>query len=216
MPFHIPRNIFLITGKTGAGKTRMLSLLAKDGEPVLFLEELAAHRGSAFGKNGIDTAVPSQDHFDQLIDSALANLAEFDYFFTEKKGRTLGKLQLPGFLNEPGSRIVIIELLTDEVRRIANLQEDYFSHPACMEEAENGLQKMKEKMPPALWKAADQYLQSADIPRFLQTMLRYYDKSLRYSPLSEPSLSLSIRNEADLVRAAREIKKFATRFIVPV
>src|SRR3954470_5151477 len=44
--------IAVLTGLSGAGKTELLAALAAAGEPVLDLEAMARHRGSAFGGIG--------------------------------------------------------------------------------------------------------------------------------------------------------------------
>ncbi len=45
--------LLVLRGLTGVGKTRLLKRLAGEGYPVLDLEELANHRGSAFGSVGL-------------------------------------------------------------------------------------------------------------------------------------------------------------------
>jgi tRNA 2-selenouridine synthase len=47
--FKKPLQIILLTGYTGSGKSEVLRGLKANGEQVLDLEELASHKGSAFG-----------------------------------------------------------------------------------------------------------------------------------------------------------------------
>ena len=47
--FKRPMNLILLTGCTGSGKSEVLRALKSQGEQVLDLENLANHKGSAFG-----------------------------------------------------------------------------------------------------------------------------------------------------------------------
>ena len=60
--FEVPWNLRVISGLTGAGKTRVLLLLKDVGEQVVDLEGLANHRGSAFGGIGQPNQ-PSTEQF---------------------------------------------------------------------------------------------------------------------------------------------------------
>ena len=59
-------NIVIIGGKTGTGKTRLLSLLEKHKYQTIDLEEFACHRGSTFGGLGMKKQ-PSNEQFENII-----------------------------------------------------------------------------------------------------------------------------------------------------
>src|SRR5690606_1098940 len=60
--FEKKRNITIVGGKTGSGKTLILQELKKLGEQVIDLEKLAHHKGSSFG--GInELPQPTQEQF---------------------------------------------------------------------------------------------------------------------------------------------------------
>lgn len=83
----------VIGGKTGAGKTAVLSRLERDGEATLDLEDLGNHRGSAFGDNG---AQPSQRRFESMLFDRLCALqARGAPTFVEAEGRKIGALHVP-------------------------------------------------------------------------------------------------------------------------
>jgi tRNA 2-selenouridine synthase SelU len=56
----VPVQFIAVTGLAGAGKTALLARLAAAGEQVLDLEAQAAHRGSSFGRIGIDRSLPTR------------------------------------------------------------------------------------------------------------------------------------------------------------
>jgi tRNA 2-selenouridine synthase len=59
-------DIRILGGFTGSGKTEVLHAMNKMGEPVIDLEELANHKGSAFGAIG-QPRQPSQEMFENLL-----------------------------------------------------------------------------------------------------------------------------------------------------
>lgn len=67
--------IRIVGGFTGSGKTELLQALAEKQEPVIDLEQLAGHKGSAFGNLGLPKQV-SQEMFENLLAAALQKVAE--------------------------------------------------------------------------------------------------------------------------------------------
>jgi tRNA 2-selenouridine synthase len=87
----------VLAGRTGSGKTRLLSALAAQGAQVLDLEALACHRGSVLG--GLpDTPQPSQKAFDTRLWHALSRLDAQRPVFVESESKKVGSLQLPDAL----------------------------------------------------------------------------------------------------------------------
>lgn len=86
----------LISGKTGTGKTRVISQLQR----AVDLEGLANHRGSSFGQ--MITPQPSQIDFENGISIALMRLLakNAEHVFLEDEGRLIGSLTLPQSLRE--------------------------------------------------------------------------------------------------------------------
>jgi len=111
----------LISGKTGTGKTRVVSHLAR----AVDLEGLANHRGSSFGQ--MPTPQPSQIDFENALSIALLRLLARSTgpIFLEDEGRLIGCLSLPEALRE---KMAIAPLLIVEESfedRIDLVIEDY-------------------------------------------------------------------------------------------
>ena len=64
--FRLPFHFNILGGYTGSGKTEILSSLKQQGETVIDLEELAQHKGSAFGNIGMPEQ-PRQEMFENLL-----------------------------------------------------------------------------------------------------------------------------------------------------
>jgi len=86
--------LLVLRGLTGVGKTRLLKELAAEGYPVLDLEDLAGHRGSAFGGLGL-AAQPSQKQFEALLWDEMRKIPPDGYALSEGESRHIGRLILP-------------------------------------------------------------------------------------------------------------------------
>jgi tRNA 2-selenouridine synthase len=109
----IPASLSLtvISGSTGTGKTRLLHALASEGEQVIDLEALAAHKGSVLGLVP-STVQPSQKLFESLLLQALRKLDPAREVFVEAESRKIGRLHVPGALMEHmrAARYVSVEV----------------------------------------------------------------------------------------------------------
>jgi tRNA 2-selenouridine synthase len=86
--------LLVLRGLTGVGKTRQLLALREEGYPVLDLEGLANHRGSAFGGLGLE-AQPSQKMFEARLWDALLQVPPDGYALAEGESKHIGRLVLP-------------------------------------------------------------------------------------------------------------------------
>jgi len=87
--------LLVLRGLTGVGKTRLLLRLRDEGYPVIDLEGLANHRGSAFGGVGLPPQ-PSQKAFEALLWDGLRRVPPGAYALAEGESRHIGRMILPG------------------------------------------------------------------------------------------------------------------------
>jgi len=213
MSIPLPSHFFLIHGKTGAGKTRLLSWLKSKGEPVLDLEEIANHRGSAFGANSLTLGQPDKESFEQQINEMLQKAASRDYCFVEQKGNNIGKRRIPDDLKGGIDNAMVIQLETSQDLRIKHIREDYFSHPSCIEDAMASLAKLKEKMDQRIWNETKSLLESGNTESFIRTMIEFYDSSLRYHLPQNPVLTVYVHADSEFELAANQVIEFVQRKI---
>jgi tRNA 2-selenouridine synthase len=86
--------LLVLRGLTGVGKTRLLWQMREQGLPVLDLEGLANHRGSAFGALGLPPQ-PSQKMFEALLWDELRRVPLDGWALAEGESRNIGRLYLP-------------------------------------------------------------------------------------------------------------------------
>lgn len=119
----------VLTGSTGAGKTRLLSALHKAGEQVLDLEGLASHRGSLIGAvPGVEQ--PPQKYFDSLLLDAMRRFSTERPVWIEAESKKVGAVQIPPALQETMHRSKSFELQASMAARILAWRED-FAHFAA-------------------------------------------------------------------------------------
>jgi len=111
----------LVSGKTGTGKTRVISRLTR----AVDLEGLANHRGSTFGR--MLTPQPSQIDFENALSIALMQLLAVsrDRIYLEDEGALIGTVSLPHSLRRKMevAPLVVVEQSLEE--RIDVVVEDY-------------------------------------------------------------------------------------------
>ena len=84
-----PRNLCILGGKTGSGKTDILKALAAKGEQIIDLEALAHHKGSSYGAIG-QLPQPSSEMFENLIYDKWHRLDHNRRIWLEDESRNVG------------------------------------------------------------------------------------------------------------------------------
>nr|WP_066129334.1 tRNA 2-selenouridine(34) synthase MnmH [Bordetella ansorpii] len=114
----------VVCGPTGSAKTRVLHALARQGEQVLDLEGLAAHRGSVLGAiPGVEQ--PSQKAFETRLYEALAALDPARPVWVEAESRRIGRVALPEALLNRLRASPVVEIVAPVQARLAFLLRDY-------------------------------------------------------------------------------------------
>lgn len=165
----------VLCGPTGSAKTRVLQALAAQGEQVLDLEALAAHRGSVLGAVP-GTPQPSQKGFEtQLFDT----LAKFDLsrrIWVEAESRRIGRITVPEPLLQRLRESPVVEIAATREARLAYLLRDYAWLGDDAQGFSDKLGTLRELLPKdtlALWQAWA--LQRNLPPLFEALMTQHYD-----------------------------------------
>jgi len=111
----------IIGGRTGVGKTLLIAAL----DDSIDLEELAWHRGSAFGRHA--TPQPTQVDFENRLSVALLRHRheKGPRVHLEDESRAIGSRHLPPVLFERMSQSPLVILEADLETRIANSIDEY-------------------------------------------------------------------------------------------
>ena len=202
----------VLAGPTGCGKTRLLTALAAQGQQVLDLEALAAHRGSLLGDlPGIPQ--PTQKSFDSSVLQELRGFDSSRPVWIEAESKKIGNLQLPETLFDCMHRSEVIHLDAPMPERVNLWREDYphfATDPVGMVRKLLPLKPLVGGQTLAEWQGLAE--RGATDALFESVMVRHYDpcylRSTRrnYAQLnSREQLLLTSLDPASLARVAQTL-----------
>lgn len=128
IPTTVQRLPFLvISGFTGSGKTKFIRE-QQCSIPILDLEHLAQHRGSAFGVIGTQ---PTQATFENKLAAHCLHLHSRDepLVLVESESRSIGRIWLPASVVSQIHTSPILELVTPLDQRVNNIIDEYIVSP---------------------------------------------------------------------------------------
>ncbi len=166
----------VLHGLTGVGKTEILKELRCRDLRVLDLEDLACHRGSAFGSMGLPHQ-PTQKNFDAFVWQQLREMGT-DVVFMEAESRRVGRVSLPDCIYsriKSGMPVLITGTLEKRVERIIS---DYLltNTPSELEDALDLLADLKERLGSEKAKEIKEFVLSGDLHSGIRALLTdYYD-----------------------------------------
>jgi tRNA 2-selenouridine synthase len=165
--------VIALKGLAGVGKTAMLGKLAAAGEQVVDLEELAAHRGSAFGRIGITARQPSEPEFHTLVREALASCRDDRPVWLEDEGPHIGRLWLPGEVTRSISAADTVEITAPLDERIQRLADTYGrADPAELIDA---AQRMRRRLNNSRTDRAISHFHAGRPEAAIRVLLGYFD-----------------------------------------
>ena len=179
--------IVVIGGKTGTGKTRLLSLLEKYKYQTIDLEGFACHRGSTFGGLGMREQ-PSNEQFENMIAEKLNSFRFTNNIFVEAESANIGKCKIPHeFFNQmKNSRR--IEILRSESNRLDELIDTYSVFKK--EELQESVLRIKKRLGPQRTKIALESINSEKWDLVCKSVLNYYDKCYEYEKVGKTNIKI--------------------------
>ncbi len=202
--FEQKKQIVLLGGFTGSGKTEILKILRERGEQVLDLEGLASHRGSAFGNIGLPPQ-PPQQLFENRIALLWRKFEPNRPVWIENESRTIGHVAVPDSLWKQMLRAPIISLEMPAPLRVQRLLEDYGHFPK--EELIDAIRHIQRRLGPQHAETAIRLLDENKLDECTLLLLRqYYDKTYLYGlQKREPPVYTIPTDTADPVQNAEKI-----------
>jgi len=176
--FSKPWPLLVTGGYTGTGKTGILLQLRKQGHPVIDLEGLASHRGSAFGDLPGATP-PSQEMFENLLATELHRFAGEDNIWIEDESQRIGPVNIPTefFRLMHTAPLYFIEIPFEE--RLGHIIKEYGDLEK--EQLTNAILRIRKRLGGLEAKTAISFLAENNIPECFRVLLTYYDKLYRKS-----------------------------------
>jgi tRNA 2-selenouridine synthase len=165
--------LLVVGGRTGSGKTEILQCLAAIGEQVIDLEELAQHKGSAFGSLG-EEPQPTSEHFENRLFAAIRALDHSSRIWIENESRNIGKVFLPDGFWEQKASARLFHLDVPAALRLQRSIAEYGKYP--QEELIASFDRIKKRLGGQHHKRALEAMESGDLDTAASIALSYYDK----------------------------------------
>lgn len=164
----------ILGGKTGSAKTEILKILCQKNEPVIDLERLADHKGSAFGWIG-EKDQPTNEQFENFLGEQLYQLKDQSHIWLEDESEHIGKIRLPHTLFSQLRKANVFFIDIPAHVRIPHLVKTY-SHFGD-EKLESSILKIQKRLGGLKTKNALEALAKKDYEQVAEIALYYYDKS---------------------------------------
>lgn len=204
--FKDEKNVMVLGGPTGSGKTAILNGLALLGEQVIDLEALANHKGSAFGALGKGEQ-PSQEQFENLLALQWNYTDGSERLWLENESRTIGSCSLPATIFNTIRSAPVVDVRIGMERRRKRILEEYAIFPVSILKATT--EKIGKRLGPQHLKNALEALDRNDFENWLTIVMHYYDKLYSHgNSIREPhsvfELDLEHTGDEHLAEAVRQ------------
>ncbi len=175
--FSNKKNLIVVGGKTGTGKTIVLHELFKQNEQIIDLEKIANHKGSSFGSLGEAEQI-SQEQFENTLSYSLSKIDSERKCWIENESRRIGKNMLPLGLWEQMRSTFVISIQLPIEERINYLASEYGKFST--EELITSTERIGKRLGGQHLKRAIEALKNGDHKTAFEICLVYYDKTYEY------------------------------------
>ena len=171
--FEQRREIIILSGPTGTGKTLLLQALRGIGEQVIDLEALACHRGSVFG------AMPGQrqptvEQFENDLFQHWCGLDPSKPVWIEGESQAIGDISIPQAVWRQMSQAPMIHVDAERDARIGFLIDQYGDFSPS--ELVAATRRLKKRLGGVRLQLALAAIEQSDWRAFGSILLEYYDK----------------------------------------
>ena len=189
--YKLPFKFKILGGYTGTGKTEVLKELKRNGERIVDLEELAMHKGSAFGNIGMPKQ-PTQEMFENLLANELRHslmisgelsiknrldsplTIDHSPIWLEDESQRIGLVNIPHELWNTMRRSPIYFLDIPFEERLKHITEEY--GVLEKERVIDAIIRIKERLGGLEAKRAIEFLNENNTLESFRILLKYYDK----------------------------------------
>jgi tRNA 2-selenouridine synthase len=180
--FETERKLIVLGGKTGSHKTKLLQKLRSKNQSIIDLENLANHRGSAFGGIGLGPQ-PTQEQFENNLAHELYPFDSNEIIWFENESRLVGKCIIPDFLLNKIRVAPLVNIEVNRELRVKNIIEEYGSYDKKLL-IEKTLE-IEKKLGNLNMRNAVSYLLDNNYFSWANLLLDYYDKGYEHSKIRQ-------------------------------
>ncbi len=178
--------LILLGGATGSGKTEILQEL-KSQLPVLDLEQLANHKGSAFGGINQPSQLPQQQFENEFFNSLLTLPSDQD-ILVEDESMSIGYNKIPYSFWLTMKQAPIIKIMMPFELRVKRLVKDYGSADKSL--LAKSLKNISQQIGPKNYKECIELLEQGKLAEVASITLKYYDRAYEYSHIKRKGIKL--------------------------
>ena len=178
--FRLPISYKIIGGYTGSGKTEVLKALKEKGQPIVDLESIAHHKGSAFGDISMPKQ-PGQEMFENKLATEIRSLT-IDHLFhhpdssiwLEDESQRIGFVNIPHdlWIRMREFPLYFLEIPFEE--RLEHILQEYGS--LDRQALIDAIGRIREKLGGLQAKTAIQLLEEGNTRESFRILLKYYDR----------------------------------------
>jgi tRNA 2-selenouridine synthase len=172
--FNEERKIVILSGRTGSGKTEILSHLKNIGEQMIDLEGIAHHKGSAFGSLG-ELPQPPQEHFENVLAWQLSQTSPSRRLWLEDESLHVGRCVIPDALWPKMRTAPVVVADIPFERRVDYLLQSYGTFDPY--QLTLSTRKIEKRFGPERTKECLSAIESGDIRTAISISLDYYDRT---------------------------------------
>lgn len=183
--FKKPLQFKILGGYTGSGKTYTLKELERRGEKIIDLEDLANHKGSAFGNIGLPQQ-PTQEMFENFLAAKLRMIDEkwqmadrtnhhsTTNIWVEDESQRIGLVNIPSEFWKTMRTAPVYFLDIPFEERLKHLVTEYGN--LDKQKMIDAMSRIKDRLGGLETKNAITYLESNNTIESFRILLKYYDK----------------------------------------
>ncbi len=184
--FSKPHKLRILSGFTGSGKTEILHELERLNHAVIDLEELAHHKGSAFGGIGMP-AQPSNEQFENNLALQLFSYTENNKeapIWLESESSRIGNVANNHIFFNQMKKAERIHIDIDKKKRLEKIIREY----GVLNKVDllNAVKRIQKRLGGAATKKVCNFIQNYDLNHAFDILLSYYDKGYKKSQLFQP------------------------------